>query len=240
MGVNERDGASLYNTQLYFDDQGTLVGHHRKLQPTLAERMIHGRGDARDIFVLDTPYGRLGGLICFEHTMDLARYALTTKGEQIHVACWPPVSALTGDPTSRIFDSISLTAAKHHAFTGQTFVITVQSRVDEDAVSKLGLTGRPDMIRVGGGCSAIVGPHGQVIAGPHTDDEAIIYADIDLADIVPIKQVCDSAGHYARPDVFLFGLRPPLAGAAAGESVPPRRCGPIRERGPEPVDELDA
>ena len=119
MGVSERDGGTLYNTLLYFDDQGALIGRHRKLQPTQAERMVWGRGDSRDMFVLTTPYGWLGGLICFEHTMDLARYALTAMGEQIHVACWPAISAVTHDPVSGIFDSISEAAAKHHALAGR-------------------------------------------------------------------------------------------------------------------------
>jgi nitrilase len=214
-----RAGGTLYNTLLYFDDQGALIGRHRKLQPTHAERMIWGRGDSSDVFVLDTPYGKLGGLICWEHTMDLARYALTTMGEQIHVAAWPAVSAITHDPASSIFDSISEAAAKHHALAGQTFVINVQSRVDEDVVNRLGLSGQPDMIRVGGGWTAIVGPDGQIIAGPHRDNEAIVYADIDLADIIPVKRACDSAGHYARPDVFSFGVRPSGATVSGAEQA---------------------
>jgi aliphatic nitrilase len=156
--------------------------------------------------VLDTPFGKLGGLICWEHTMDLARYALTTLGEQIHVAVWPPVSALTHDPHSAFFDAVTDAAARHHALAGQTFVINVQSRIDEDTLEKLGLTGRPEMARTGGGWTAIIGPNGQIIAGPHRDEEAIVYADIDLADIVLVKYACDSAGHYARPDVFRFGI----------------------------------
>ena len=207
IGVNERDGGTLYNTQLYFDDRGDLVGRHRKLQPTHAERTIWGRGDSRDVFVLDTPHGKLGGLICWEHTMDLARYALTTLGEQIHVAAWPAISALTHNPHSTIFDSVTEAAARHHALAGQTFVLNVQSRIDEDTIGKMGLAGQTDMIRVGGGWTAIVGPDGQMIAGPHRDEEGIVYADIDLGDIVPVKYACDSAGHYARPDVFRFGIR---------------------------------
>ena len=217
MGVNEREGGTLYNTLLYFDDKGALIGRHRKLQPTHAERTIWGRGDANDVFVLDTPFGRLSGLICWEHTMDLARYALTMKGEQIHIAAWPAVSALTHNPHSGIFDNVSEAAARHHALAGQTFVINVQSRIDEDTLEKLGLTGRPEMARVGGGWTAIVGPDGQIIAGPNRDDEAIIYADIDLFDIVPVKYACDSAGHYARPDVFAFGVRPAPGGGAPGD-----------------------
>ena len=140
-------------------------------------------------------------------------------GEQIHVAAWPAVSAITHDPASSIFDSISEAAAKHHALAGQTFVINVQSRVDEDTVDRLGLSGQPDMIRVGGGWTAIVGPDGQIIAGPHRDDEAIVYADIDLADIIPVKRACDSAGHYARPDVFSFEVRPSGATVTGAEQA---------------------
>ncbi|MBN1319734.1 MAG: carbon-nitrogen hydrolase family protein [Thermoleophilia bacterium] len=237
MGVSERDGGTLYNTLLYFDDQGALLGRHRKLQPTQAERMIWDRGDSSDMFVLPTRYGRLGGLICFEHTMDLARYSLTAMGEQIHVAAWPAISAVAHDPVSRIFDSISEAAAKHHALAGQTFVINVQPRVDEETVDRLGFEGRPEMLRVGGGWSAIVGPNGQIIAGPVKDEESILYADIDLADIVIMKQPCDSAGHYARPDVFSFGLLPPAvsyvqADRAASEGVSPDRESPALD----PVD----
>ena len=219
MGVDEREGGTLYNTLLYFDDRGELIGRHRKLVPTHAERTIWGRGDARDVFVLDTPYGKLSGLICWEHTMDLARYALTTMGEQIHVAVWPPVSALTHNPHSVIFDSVTEAAAKHHALAGQTFVINVQSRIDEDTLEKMGLAGRPEMARVGGGWSAIVGPDGQIIAGPNRDDETILYADLDLADIIPVKYACDSAGHYARPDVFRFAIADAAPVAAAGSAA---------------------
>ena len=93
----------------------------------------------------------------------------------------------------------------------------MQSRIDEDTLEKLGLTNRPEMARVGGGWTAIVGPDGQIIAGPNRDDEAIIYADIDLFDIVPVKYACDSAGHYARPDVFAFGVRPEPSGGTLSD-----------------------
>lgn len=149
--------------------------------------------------------------------MDLARNALTMRGEQIHIADWPTVSALTHNPHSGIFDDVSEAAARHHALAGLTFVINVQSRIDEDTLEKLDLVDRPEMARVGGGWTAIVGPDGQIIAGPNRDDEAIIYADIDLFDIVPVKYACDSAGHYARPDVFAFGVRPAPGGSTLGD-----------------------
>lgn len=206
MGLNERHGGTLYNTLVWFDDEGRLVARHRKLQPTNAERTIWGRGDGRDVFVLDTPFGQVGGLICFEHTMDLNRYALTVLGQQIHVAAWPGISAMTADPNSGNFDNLTEAAIKYHALAAQVFVICVQSRIDENAIERMGLAGQPDKARVGGGLSAIVAPDATYVAGPHRDDEAILYGEIDLGMIPFAKFFADSAGHYARPDVFSFGI----------------------------------
>ena len=202
VGVSERDGGTLYNTLLYFDNQGDIVGRHRKLQPTNAERIIWGRGDASGLKVHQTPLGRIGGLICFEHTMDLTRYALISQREQVHVGIWPAISAISSDPNSATFDDWSASAARHHALAAQAFVINVQSRIDERVIEKLGLVGQTDVIRVGGGWSAIIAPNGQFLAGPNRDDETILYADIDLSLIVFAKYFVDSAGHYSRPDVL--------------------------------------
>lgn len=202
MGVDEKAGGTLYNTMLYFSPEGELVARHRKLQPTHAERTIWGRGDGSDVFVVPTEHGVLGGLICWEHTMDLNRYALTAMGQQIHVGVWPAISALTHNPHSGIFDDVTEAASRHHALSAQSFVIVAQSRIDADTIEQLGLTGQDDMIREGGGWSAVIGPEGQFRAGPHRDTEAIVYADIDLDDITLVKYACDSSGHYARPDVF--------------------------------------
>lgn len=201
VGVSERDGGTLYNTLLYFDDQGEIIGRHRKLQPTHVERTVWGRGDGAGLTVHQTPHGRIGGLICWEHTMDLSRYALISQREEIHVAAWPGISALTHDPNSGFFDEVTSAAARHHALAAQAFVINVQSRVDEAVIERLGLVGQPDMIRTGGGWSAIIAPNGRILAGPNRDDENILYAELDLAQIVYLKYIVDSAGHYSRPDV---------------------------------------
>jgi aliphatic nitrilase len=206
MGLDEREGGTLYNTLAYFDSDGRLVARHRKLQPTNAERTIWGRGDGRDVFVLDTPFGRLGGLICFEHSMDLNRYSLIAMGQQIHVAAWPAISAMTSDPNSSNFDNFSETACKYHAMASQGYVVCVQGRIDDAVIEKLGLVGQPDKIRTGGGWSAIIGPDARIIAGPHRDDEAILYGEADLGVIPFAKFFADSSGHYARPDVFSFGI----------------------------------
>jgi aliphatic nitrilase len=229
IGVNEREGGTLYNTLVWFDDAGRLVARHRKLQPTNVERTIWGRGDGRDVFVLDTPIGRLGGLICFEHTMDLNRYALAAFGEQLHVAAWPAISAMTADPNSSNFDNLTETAIKYHALAAQSWVVCVQSRIDEATIERIGLSDQPDKIRVGGGLSAIVAPNATYVAGPHRDDEAMLYGDIDLGMIPFAKFFADSAGHYARPDVFSFGIdhRPqtPLTSSAAPAVISWRALG---------------
>jgi nitrilase len=224
MGLNERDGGTLYNTLAWFDDGGRLIARHRKLQPTNAERTIWGRGDGRDVFVLDTPLGRLGGLICFEHSMDLNRYALIALGQQVHVAAWPAISAVTADPNSGNFDNLTEAAIKYHALAAQAYVVCVQSRVDEGAIEKIGLSGQPDKIRAGGGFSAIVAPNATYVAGPHRDDETILYGEIDLGMIPFAKFFADSAGHYARPDVFSFGIdataQTPLGVSSGGSTDP--------------------
>ena len=201
MGINERKGGTLYNTQVYFDNQGNIIGRHRKLQPTHVERTIWGRGDGSDLMVFDTDLGKIGGLICWEHTMDLVRYSLASQGEQIHIGAWPGISALTHDPNSSGFNDVTASAARNHAWSAQTFVVNVQSCIDETVISKLGFEGNEDMMRIGGGWSAIIAPNGQFISGPHTDTETILYGDLDMQQIVYLKYACDSIGHYSRPDV---------------------------------------
>jgi len=210
VGLNERDGGTLYNTILFINNKGEIMGKHRKLQPTHAERMIWGRGDGSDLVVFDTDFGKLGGLICWEHTMMLVEYALFALGEQIHVALWPGISAVKHDPNSDIFNSVAESAVRHHALAGQTFVINVMSTIDEHTVNalegELKFSNAHEFIVPGGGWTAIINPRGQIIGGPLVDKEGIVYAEINMETIIDIKHICDSMGHYARWDVVNLNL----------------------------------
>jgi nitrilase len=200
IGISERDGGSLFNTLLHFDETGQLLSRRRKLQPTGAEKLVWGCGDAAQLHVADTRIGKIGSLICFEHMMDLARFTLVAEHEEIHISVWPAISAMTANPGSQGFNHFTDAAVRHHAFSGQCFVINVQACVDESTLEWLGHS--PEKARPGGGKSSIIGPDGRYIAGPHEDTETILYADLDLQEIVFAKHICDPAGHYARSDIF--------------------------------------
>src|SRR5690606_34669144 len=206
LGTDERDGGTLYNTQAYFGPDGRLVARHRKLHPTNAERTVWGRGDGRDVFVVDTGFARLGGLICFEHSMDLPRYALATLGEQIHVATWPAINATHADPNAGDFDHYSTTLAQAHAICAQTYVIVVQGRMSEEMVARLDVKSDADAPTVGGGLTGFIGPNGKWLMEPHRDTEAMVFADLDLSIIPFAKFFADGAGHYGRPDIFRFDV----------------------------------
>ncbi|MCL2493586.1 MAG: hypothetical protein FWF33_06050, partial [Clostridiales bacterium] len=139
--------------------------------------------------------------------MDLSRYALISEGEQIHVSVWPGISAVTNDPNCEIFDAVAECACRHHAVAAQAFVICVMTPVGQDSIDKLGFADRPDMITAGGAWTAVIGPDGQIIEGPHRgSEEKLVIAEIDLGQIVFAKLSYDSAGHYARPDVFTLHI----------------------------------
>lgn len=203
VGVNERHGSSLYNTQLFIDASGALIGRHRKLQPTFAERTIWAQGDGSTLRVWSMLDGvRVGGLVCWEHTMNLARHALALMGEQVHAASWPSLSTLRGWET--VFDEQVEVMCRNHALTAQCFVIVAQNPVAADVLEVMTATlGPQELLVEGGGWSAIIHPQTSVIAGPRTGtEEGLVTATIDLSDIDALKVVVDSAGHYSRSDVL--------------------------------------
>ena len=203
VGIHERDSefsaGTIYNSLLYVSDRGEILGVHRKLVPTHAERIVWGQGDGSTLHVFDTPLGRLGGLICWEHWMPLARFAMHAKGEQIHVAAWPEVP------------DIHHLASRHYAFEGRCYVICVGSYMrtsdlpaDFELAEAMGAAGEfgGEAAELLPGGSGIIGPDGAWIAGPVAGREEIVYGEIDLGRIAEEQQALDSAGHYNRPDVF--------------------------------------
>lgn len=196
IGVIERDQVSrgtLYCTLLYFGPDGRLLGKHRKLKPTAAERLIWGEGDGSTLTVISTDFGKVGGLICWENYMPLARMAMYGKGVEIYLA-----------PTADARETWQATLV-HIACEGRCFVLGCNQYVTRE-MYPVGLPGyaelnnQPDVMCRGG--SAIISPLGKVIAGPLYDQEGILCADLDLAEIVQARFDFDVVGHYARPDVF--------------------------------------
>jgi nitrilase len=197
IGVIERDLQSapgtLFCSLLYFGPDGRLLGKHRKLKPTGSERLIWGEGDGSTLTVLATELGRIGGLICWENYMPLARTALFGKGVQIYLA-----------PTADARDTWQSTL-RHIACEGRCYVLgcnqyMTKAMYPADLPGRDELAAQPEVMCRGG--SAIIGPLGEVLAGPVYDQETILTAEIDLAQIVRARLDFDVVGHYARPDVF--------------------------------------
>jgi len=198
MGVHERtQSGTLYNTILFIGRDGQLLGKHRKLVPTYHERMVWAHGDASTLNVFDTEIGRLGGLVCWEHWMPLARYALYTQGEQVHVSLWPTAG------------ETHLLACRHMAFEGRLFVIVscnylTKAMLPADFELMNEMESFPEVLSKGG--SAIISPDATYLAGPVYDHETILYADIELEQTIEEKQALDVVGHYARPEVFTLHI----------------------------------
>ena len=192
---------TLYNALLTFTSDGALANHHRKLMPTYTERMLWGAGDANGLRAVDTSSGRVGGLICWEHWMPLARQAMHDSGEDIHVAAWPTVHEM------------HQVASRHYAFEGRCFVLAAGSLMKASAIPR-DLEVHPDrrgewVLRGG---SMIAGPDGQVIVPPVFERDEILVADLDLTRVKEESMTLDVSGHYARPDCFEFQpLRQPRA-----------------------------
>jgi predicted amidohydrolase len=207
MGVSERVGGTMYNTQVFIDEAGTMRGKHRKLQPTYAERMIWSQGDGSTLCVHDLGVGRVGGLICYEHMLNLARQALIDEGMQIHCASWPTF-ATSGNARNAAYDQRVEVMMRAHAITGQCFVIVAQNPVtDQNVAAMEAAMGPQDVVGAGGGWSAIIGPDGAFVAEPHTGlEERLVVAEIDHRAIRRAKVLADTAGHYSRPEVLSLAV----------------------------------
>ena len=196
IGINEREGRSLYNTQVIFDSDGTLLGKRRKIMPTFHERMIWGWGDGSGLKVFETAVGRIGALICWEHFMPLARYALMTEGEEIHCSHFP--GSMAGDSMSKQIDA----AIRHHAVESGAFVVNATGWLTDKQRSEIAPDESLLKYLKGGMCTGIVAPYGLYLAGPLPEGEDMAVAEIDLSAIVRQKNVLDTVGHYSRPDIL--------------------------------------
>lgn len=205
IGVNERGARGigpLYNSVLMIDDQGELIGVHRKLVPTWAEKLTWANGDGSSLKVYDTKVGPLGVLACGENTNTLARFSLLAQGELVHVANYIALPVAPAD-----YDMVEAikTRAAAHSFEGKVFSIVSCSTISEeiiDAVAGNDEAARSTLSRQNSAFSGIFGPDGRLMTEPLIDVEGIVYAEIDLSKCVQPKQMHDIVGHYNRFDVF--------------------------------------
>src|ERR1700726_2322220 len=196
VGVNERDGGSLYNTQLVFDTDGRLVLKRRKITPTYHERMVWGQGDGAGIRAVDTALGRVGALACWEHYNPLARFALMEEREEIHCAQFP------GSMVGQIFaDQIEVTI-KNHALESGCFVINSTGWLTEEQIAAIAPDEKMRRVLSGGCYTAIISPEGVPLCEPIRGGEAMAIAELDPDLITKRKRMLDSVGHYARSDIF--------------------------------------
>lgn len=192
-GVIERSGGTLYCTLVYWGPDGKYLHHHRKLKPTASERLIWGEGEGKDLQVLDTELGKVGGLICWENYMPLARMALYKQEVDLYLA-----------PTADQRDTW-MPSMQHIACEGRCYVLSCNQYVDKSmypADYQSEIKALSEVVSRGG--SVIVNPLGQVLSGPLWDREGIVYADLDLEEVAKSKFDFDVVGHYGRPDVFQY------------------------------------
>ena len=194
--MNELDRGTIYNALLLYSPEGRLELHHRKLVPTNHERLVWGQGDGRGLRAIETPLGRVGGLICWENQMPLARFALYESGVEIYLAP-------TADDSEDWHDSLRHIARESRAFVVSPCVFQRVSSYPDDVPMADGheLLGR--------GGSAILGPEGAYLAGPLWDKEGILVAELDPDRLYEARQRFDAAGHYHRPDVLSLRVHEP-------------------------------
>jgi nitrilase len=194
VGANELERGTIYNSLLVYSPAGELVLQHRKLMPTNHERLVWGLGDGQGLETVGTDLGAVGGLICWENLMPLARFALYTSGIEIYLAP-------TADDSEQWHVSMQHIARESRAFVLSCCVFQRAASFPDDVQLAEGAE------LVGRGGSAIFGPDGSYLAGPLWDEEGILFAELEPARLYEERQRFDPAGHYHRPDVFEFSVR---------------------------------
>ena len=222
---------TLYNTLLFIDDHGNILGRHRKLHPTLGERLVHAPGDSAGLRAFPTEFGAVSGLMCGENSNALSIFSLDAQGTTVHVASWPAHFPLT----TNMAEIIEL-ASKSLAYQTKAFVVNSVGAIDDRMRELLPVTDedRAFLSRQQGAAS-VVSPRGKIVAGPMAPGEGILYADVNISDIIIPKITQDFSGHYNRFDVFSvnvnLGANPPVRhlpssatedGANAALEEPPR------------------
>jgi nitrilase len=197
IGVNERDGGTLYNTQLLFDADGTLIQRRRKITPTYHERMVWGQGDGSGLRAVNSKVGRIGQLACWEHYNPLARYAMMADGEQIHSAMYP--GSIFGD----LFSEQTEVNIRQHALESACFVVCATAWLNPEQQAQIAKDTGGSIGPISGGCfTAIVSPNGTLLREALRSGEGVVIADLDFTLIDRRKQLMDSRGHYSRPELL--------------------------------------
>jgi len=226
VGCQEQDdrpgSRTIYNTMVFVDRTGKVLGRHRKLMPTHQERFFWGMGDVRDLCVFDTEIGIIGGLICYEHHMTLVKAAMALLGEELHAACWPgwwsyvgdrrsikDMSGNLSDPRSCDIDA----AVREYAFETQTFVVSCGMYAPPESVPNDFPYKSVGNWRWAVGGSCIVNPFGAYLVEPVFNQEKIITGELDFKDRIVAKNVVDCIGHYSRPDILRLEIGPTRADA---------------------------
>ncbi|EMF1935360.1 TPA: carbon-nitrogen hydrolase family protein [Klebsiella quasipneumoniae subsp. quasipneumoniae] len=202
MGFTERDAGSLYISQAIITDEGKTIATRRKLKPSMMERTVFGEGDGSDIAVHNTSLGKVGALCCWEHLQPLAKYAMYSQHEQLHIGAWPSFS-LYKDIAHAISGEVNIAISRTYAVEGQCYVIAPCAIVSQDMIDLMCDTEeRQQLLKAGGGWARIFGPDGSQLGTPlGENEEGLLFADVDLALSDMAKISADPVGHYSRKDV---------------------------------------